>query len=242
MSERLSVVVAGARGRMGAYACELLAADSRFALVGRAHRGDDLAALLRAEEPALLLDLTVAGVGYEHARIALESNVRPVVGTSGVRADEVLRLDALALERHLGGLVVPNFSLGAWLVQRAAELCAAHMGHAEIIEMHHERKKDAPSATALETASRIERARGSQRSDSIPIHSVRLPGLAAHQLVVFGGTGETVTLRHDTQGLHAYAVGIVAALRYAAQARGVARGIESAFDWQERRPSLSGDA
>lgn len=226
---------------MGTFACELLAADARFEVVGRANRGDDLAALLRAEEPALLLDLTVAGVGYEHARIALESNVRPIVGTSGVHADEVLRLDALAVERRLGGLVVPNFSLGAWLVQRAAELCAAHVGHVEIIEMHHERKKDAPSATALETASRIERARGSRSTGSIPIHSVRLPGLAAHQLVLFGGTGETVTLRHDTQGLHAYAVGIVAALRYAAQAHGVARGIESAFRWQERTASSSSE-
>lgn len=241
MSEPLSVAVAGARGRMGQFACSLLAADPRFAIVARVDRGDDLERILRAEEPTLLLDLTVAGLGYEHGRIALEANVRPVLGTSGVQPDEVVRLDRIARARGLGGLVVPNFSLGAWLVQRAAELCAGHLPRVEIIEMHHDTKKDAPSATALETASRIERARGAGDAESVPIHSVRLPGLAAHQLVIFGGDGETVTLRHDTQGQRAYAAGIVAALRYAAEATGVARGIESALRWQQRTANVADD-
>src|SRR5262249_7073359 len=122
----------------------------------------------------------------------------------------------------------PNFSLGMWLLQRAAVDAAQVFERAEIVEMHHERKKDAPSGTALDTAERMRAARG-ERSPEIPIHSVRLPGLYAHQLVLLGAAGETSTRRHDMSGPEAFAAGILASLRHAARAVGVARGIGAAL-------------
>jgi 4-hydroxy-tetrahydrodipicolinate reductase len=152
-----------------------------------------------------------------------------VIGTSGVTLEENARLDALARERSLGGLVVPNFSLGMWLLQRAAAEAAGHFEKAEIVEMHHEKKRDAPSGTALDTAERMGAAREGS-STPIPIHSVRLPGLYAHQLVILGSAGETYTLRHDMTGPEAFGPGILAGLAHAARAEGVGRGIGLAFD------------
>ncbi len=164
----------------------------------------------------------------------LEAGVRPLIGTSGVTLEENARLDALARERSLGGLVVPNFSLGMWLLQRAAAEAAVHFEKAEIVEMHHEKKRDAPSGTALDTAERMNAARGNASlegsSTPIPIHSVRLPGLYAHQLVILGSAGETYTLRHDMMGPEAFGPGILAGLAHAARAEGVGRGIGVAFD------------
>jgi 4-hydroxy-tetrahydrodipicolinate reductase len=154
----------------------------------------------------------------------LECGLRPIIGTSGVTLEENARLDAAARELSLGGLVVPNFSVGMWLLQQASVEGARVFERAEIVEMHHERKKDAPSGTALDTAERMKSARG-RGSPEIPIHSVRLPGLYAHQLVILGGAGETYTLRHDMSGPEAFATGILAAVRHAAHAVGVGRGI-----------------
>lgn len=234
------VLVAGAGGRMGRMACELLERSPDFALAGRAGRADDLARALGAARADLLLDLTVAGLGAEHGRIALAAGVRPVIGTSGVTAAEVAELDRAAREVRLGGLVVPNFSLGACLLQRAAALLAARLPAAEIVELHHDGKRDSPSATALHTADAIAAARGGERDTpagpgrelvraGVPIHSVRLPGLLAHQEVLFGAPGEVVTLRHDVTSRDAYGPGILAALSHALGATGVACGLSAAL-------------
>jgi len=225
----LHVAIVGARGRMGRFAAELLGRTSGFAVVATIDRGDDLAHGLRASKPEVALDVTRAGLGYEHGLTMLECGVRPVIGTSGVSQEENDRLDGAARELSLGGLVVPNFSVGMWLLQQAAVQGARAFGRAEIIEMHHERKKDAPSGTALDTAERMRSARGGS-SGEIPIHSVRLPGLYAHQLVILGGEGETYSLRHDMSGPLAFATGILASLRHAAKAVGVGRGIGVALD------------
>jgi 4-hydroxy-tetrahydrodipicolinate reductase len=134
---------------------------------------------------------------------------------------------------------VPNFSLGMCLLQRAAVEAARAFAQAEIIEMHHERKKDAPSGTAFDTAERMHAARGAVRKAGaderdIPIHSVRLPGLYAHQVVVFGAAGETYTLRHDMSGPEGFGPGILLGIRYAASAVGIGRGIALAFEAAER--------
>jgi len=227
----LRVAVVGAGGRMGSFACRLLADRPDFELVARIVRGDDLAARLAATRPTVGLDLTVAGQGARHGHALLLAGVRPVIGTSGVTPDELRALDADARERGSGGLVVANFSRGAWLVQRLCAEAARHLAAAEIVEAHHATKRDAPSATALETARTIARARGlgEGAEAAVPIHSVRLPGLRANQEVLFGGAGEIVAIRHETYGPEAYAAGLVAALHHAARASGVASGLGPAF-------------
>ncbi len=230
----LRVAIVGASGRMGRFAADLLARTPGYVVAAAIGSADDLARSLRESRTEVALDVTRAGLGYEHALVMLAHGVRPLVGTSGVGLDENRALDARAREMNLGGLVVPNFSLGMWLLQRAALDAARHFARAEIIEMHHERKRDAPSGTALDTAERMRAVRGSQ-VENVPIHSVRLPGMYAHQEVVFGAAGEVYTLRHDMSSPEAFASGILCGLAYSAQAAGVGRGIELAFEWREQR-------
>jgi 4-hydroxy-tetrahydrodipicolinate reductase len=226
---RARVAIIGANGRMGRFASDLLAQSSEFELVARIEKEHDLAAVVTETRAAVALDVTHAGLGFEHGRVLLEKGVRPLIGTSGVTVEETAALDALARARGLGGLVVPNFSLGMCLMQRAALDAARAFARCEIIEMHHDKKRDAPSGTALDTAERLRAAEGSLVRD-VPIHSVRLPGLYAHQLVVFGAVGESYTLRHDMSGPEGFADGIRIALRYVATARGVARGLSVALE------------
>jgi len=214
---------------MGAFAKEFLSRHRGFSVVAGFKRGDELARGLRASRAQVGLEVTRAGLGFEHGQTLLECGVRPLIGTSGVTLEETARLDDLARKLSLGGLVVPNFSLGMCLLQRAAEAAAVHFERSEILEMHHEKKRDAPSGTALDTAERMKAARGAG-SGHVPIHSVRLPGMYAHQIVILGGAGETYTLRHDMSGPEAFGPGIVCGIAYAARAVGVGRGIGLAFD------------
>jgi 4-hydroxy-tetrahydrodipicolinate reductase len=214
---------------MGRFATELLSAGNEFDVVARIERGQDLGAVVVETRAALALDVTHAGLGFEHGRILLERGVRPLIGTSGVSIEETKALDALARARGIGGLVVPNFSLGMCLMQRAALDAARAFERCEIIEMHHDKKRDAPSGTALDTAERLRAVEGG-RVREVPIHSVRLPGLYAHQLVVFGAVGETYTLRHDMSGPEGFKDGILLALRYVATAAGVERGLSVALE------------
>ncbi len=220
------VLVIGASGRLGSFACTLLEADSSFELVGRFGSGDDLEASLKSCEAEVGLDCTVASLGAKHGELMLRAGVRPVIGTSGVTREELAALDRLAGELELGGIVVPNFSLGVVLQQRMAELAARHLKSVEIIETHHEKKRDAPSGTALDTAQRLEPITG----ENVPIHSLRLPGVHSNQEVVFGGSGELLRLVHETYSLEAFAPGILASLRYAQRAAGVALGLGAALD------------
>jgi len=241
---RIPVAIVGAHGRLGGFAAGLLEAREDFELVGRFDAGDDWQRQVGVCGARVALEATVAGLGYAHAMALLEAGVRPVVATSGVTPEQCEKLDRYARQRGLGGLVVPNFSLGVLLVQRFAAEAARHFPDAEIVELHHERKPDAPSGTAAETARRIQAARcAAPRTprrpdeprdrgglhDDVPVHSIRLPGLYAHQEVLFGGAGETLTLRHDMSGPAAFGPGILSALRHAAGAIGVARGLEHAL-------------
>ena len=235
----LRVAIVGAAGRMGRFAAELLARTPGYCVAATIGRGDDMARSLRESRARVALEVTHAGLGYEHALVMLEQGVRPLVGTSGVGLDENRALDARAREMNLGGLVVPNFSLGMWLLQRASTEAARRFARVEIIEMHHERKRDAPSGTALDTAERIRSARAS-RVANVPIHSLRLPGMYAHQEVIFGAPGEVYTLRHDMSSPDAFAPGLLCGLAYAAQAIGVGRGIDLAFEWQEQHSARDG--
>lgn len=217
------VAVVGAGGRMGRFACELLEESSDFELAARVGSGDDLAAALGGSGAELGLDLTRAGLGAEHGLAMLAAGLRPVIGTSGVTEEELGALDRAARECDLGGIVVPNFSLGMLFVQEAASRAATWFQDAAVIELHHAGKADAPSATSLETARLVRAALPS--GGEVPIASVRLPGLVAHQEVLFGAEGELVTLRHDVTSREAYGPGLLLALAHALHAEGVAHGL-----------------
>jgi len=150
------------------------------------------------------LDFTQPGAAGANARAALQQGVPVVVGTSGLSGAELEGLDALARERSLQVLVVPNFAIGAVLMMRFAEVAAELLPRAEIVELHNEAKKDAPSGTARATADRL--------PGEVPIHSVRLPGLVAHQEVLLGGDGQLLTIRHDTLSREAFVPGVLLAL------------------------------
>lgn len=222
------VAVIGARGRLGRSACDLLRRDERFDLVAEFGREHRLEAALPECGARVVLDATAAGLGARHGLMALCAGLRPVIATSGVTRAELVQLDQEARTRGLGGLVVPNLSLGmAWL-NRCAQLLARESAliPQAIIERHHERKRDAPSATACDTVARLKAAGA---VGPIPIHSVRAPGHYAHQEVLFASAGETLTLRHDMLGPEAFAPGLVAALLYAGAAQGVDWGLEVAL-------------
>jgi 4-hydroxy-tetrahydrodipicolinate reductase len=171
--------------------------------------GHDVRGFGRGEEAELdgleiAIDFTQPDAAARNTRRALEQGVRTIVGTSGVRGAELEQLEALALEQSLQLLVVPNFAIGAVLMMRFAETAAEYLPRAEIVELHHESKRDAPSGTARATAELL--------PGEPQIHSVRLPGLVAHQEVLLGGEGQLLTIRHDTFSRDAFVPGVLLAV------------------------------
>ncbi len=209
MSSEVKVAVSGAAGRMGTAACEAIEAAEGLELVGRADpsTGDELGAALAPAQ--VLVDLTTPEAAPGNAIEAVEAGVDAVVGTTGFDLDD-LRAKVEGAPGEARCLVVPNFAIGAVLMMRFAAEAARYMPEAEIVEMHHPAKLDAPSGTARRTAEMIAQAGGSV---SEPIHSVRLSGLVAHQEVIFGGEGETLTVRHDALDRACFMPGILLAVR-----------------------------
>jgi len=236
--DAVTLALVGCSGRMGRFCAELLRSNADFELAAELDAKDDLAAVLTEARPDVALDFTVAGRGFEHGRICLAAGVRPVIGTSGVSAPETAELDELARKRGLGGLVVPNFSLGVWLQQRACVDLARLVPdwELEVLELHHERKRDAPSGTSVHTAERLAAASNRSPAD-VPIRSVRGPGLYAHQEIRLAGKGELLRIRHDMHGPEAFGPGILLALERATRIVGIERGIGAALEAR-----LSGEA
>ena len=174
----------------------------------------------------MLLDLTTQPGSYDISLAAVARGLPTVIGTSGWNAEQRAVLAATAQERGVGVLLVPNFSLGATLMMRFAEQAARFFPDAEIVELHHAGKKDKPSGTARETAERMERASGRPPT----IHSVRLPGLVAHQEVMLGGTGEVLTIRHDSLSRESFVAGMLAAVHAVGKRRGLSVGLDSILD------------
>ena len=222
----IPVAVIGAGGRMGAYTVQLIGLNAKWDVVATYGRDDDWAEPLRASGARIAVDFTVAGRGYAHGARILAAGVRPLIGTSGVMPDEVRALDAQARELELGGAVVPNFSLGIWCLNRAVHATAPFLSEAEIVETHHDRKRDAPSSTAADIARRIRAETGRD----VPVHSLRLPGFYAHHEVVLGSVGESLTIRHDMAGPEAFGPGILAALAFVGTARSVVHGFDGIFE------------
>jgi 4-hydroxy-tetrahydrodipicolinate reductase len=238
-SEALPVGVSGARGKMGVETVKAIRARRDLALVFETGRGDDLDAAIRRTRARVVVDFTRPDCALENTLRILDAGARAVVGTTGFARADLDRVRARCEERDTGAVIAPNFAIGAILAMRFAEIAARHFVAAEIVELHHEAKRDAPSGTAVATAQRIGASRAATSAESaggasrgerhagIPIHSVRLPGLVAHQEVLFGGPGEVLTLRHDTLNREAYMPGVLLAIRRVLDVRGLVVGIEA---------------
>jgi len=221
----IKVLVNGAFGKMGLVTQQAIQQESDLKLVASLGRKDNLAKEIEKSQADVVVDFTLPNSVFENTETIIKTGARPVIGTSGLNPDQIKKLTQLCQQKNLGGIIAPNFSLGAILMMRYAADAAKYFSNAEIIEMHHEKKVDAPSGTAVKTAqlmgdARVSStvidhsapARGEAHYD-IPIHSVRLSGLFAHQMVIFGGFGETLTIRHDSTDRNAMMPGVCLACR-----------------------------
>lgn len=208
--------------------------------------GADVAAIIKETQPDVAIDFTNAEWTPRLAKAALESGVRLVVGTTGLSDKFLKELEEEVGKRNLGAVVAPNFAIGAVLMQHLSRIAGRYFDYAEIIELHHEGKADAPSGTAIATAKGMAVGRGKPfvrppteketipgtrggDVDGVTIHSVRLPGLVAHQEVILGGTGETLRIRHDSVGRESYMPGIMLAVRHVMEHPGLVVGLERLF-------------
>ncbi len=199
----IRVAVAGAAGRMGTAVCEAVEGAEALTLAGRADPalGTSVADVLGDAD--VLVDFTEPESALPNARAAVAAGVNVVIGTTGF---DLAELDGLS---GANVLVAPNFAIGAVLMMRFAVQAAELMPSAEIVELHHDKKIDSPSGTAARTAELMKQSSGNE----VPIHSVRLPGLVAHQEVILGGTGETLTIRHDALDRSSFMPGVLLAIR-----------------------------
>jgi 4-hydroxy-tetrahydrodipicolinate reductase len=222
----IRVAVSGAAGRMGQTVCAAVEGADDMELVARADPalGKTLEQALAEGGPEVVVDFTVPDAVFVNARLCLEHGTHVVVGTTGMTDAQVDELRQAAQRSHGNCLIVPNFAIGAVLMMQAAKLIAPHMPDCEIIELHHDQKLDAPSGTAKRTAELIAKAGG--RAEP-PIHSVRLPGLVAHQEVLFGGLGQTLSVRHDSISRESFMPGVLIAVRRVGGIDGLVAGLES---------------
>lgn len=267
MNDIIKVAVSGANGRMGREVVKMVLGDPALRLVaavdycsGQTDVGvlagmgecginvtDDLEQALAAEKPDVLVDFTIPASAASNTRLAIVHGVRPVIGTTGFTPEDIEELDKLCREKGIGGLIAPNFSIGAILMMKFAAQAAKYMPHVEIIEYHGDQKLDSPSGTAIKTAELIaanrqelrqghpdeeetlEGSRGGYYS-GFRIHSVRLPGVFAQQEVVFGGDGQTLKIRHDSFERSGYMPGVNLAVKKVLECTGIVYGFEHFID------------
>ncbi|HMK93003.1 MAG TPA: 4-hydroxy-tetrahydrodipicolinate reductase, partial [Thermoleophilia bacterium] len=256
------VLVTGALGKMGALLCETVAAQDDLRLVARVDTRAGEAAgpagaplfstvgeALNATRPQVAVDFTVPAAVFDTVGATLSAGVATVVSTTGLTGPQLDELSTLAREHSVPLLVVPNFALGAVLLMRFSVQAARYFPAAEIIELHEEHKVDAPSGTSLRTAQLMTEGgaahpHGAAESrpsrglaeGGVRIHSVRLPGLVAHQEVVFGGTGETLSIRHDSLSRDSFMGGALLAIRRVRGLQGTVVGLENLLDDTNDRP------
>ncbi|WP_163969841.1 4-hydroxy-tetrahydrodipicolinate reductase [Oceanobacillus halotolerans] len=263
----IKIIVAGPRGKMGSEAIQMIKEEETFELmacVDRKHNGKslkDINKLIDIDVPIFedpdecfrtikadaFVDLTIPESGFLHTKLAIQYNIRPVVGTSGFTSEQVEELKTLTKSKQLGGIIAPNFAIGAVLMMQFAKMAAKYLPDVEIIEKHHDQKLDAPSGTAVKTAEliketrtnkvqghpdekeTIEGARGAN-VDNMRIHSVRLPGLVAHQEVIFGGAGQTLSIKHDSLNRQSFMDGIKFAIKQVMDLDELIYGLENILD------------
>lgn len=238
----ISVIVNGAHGKMGSLAVNTLENHPEFHLVAALGRQDNLEKMIEETGAKVVVDLTTAESVYANSQIIIHHNAHPVIGSSGLTETEIQQLTTLCHDKMLGGIIVPNFSIGAVLMMHFARQAAAWMPEVEIIESHHEKKLDAPSGTALKTAEQIVQARKQSRKklplketiasvrgglyEDINIHSIRLPGFLAKQEVIFGNTGETLCLSHNSIDRACFMPGVVLACQQVVGLKELYYGLE----------------
>ncbi|UUZ94452.1 4-hydroxy-tetrahydrodipicolinate reductase [Paenibacillus sp. P25] len=264
---KIKVAVAGASGRMGREVVKMVLADPELTLaaaVARKATGtdagrfvgldvcgitvtDDLELALAESKPDVMVDFTTPQLAAANAKLAIRHGVRPIMGTTGFTPEDIAELDMLCRDAQLGGLIAPNFSIGAILMMRFAAQAAKFFPHLEIIEYHGDQKLDAPSGTAVKTAELISEVREELRQgnpnehETIPgsrggnyngfrIHSVRLPGIFAQQEVIFGAFGETLKIRHDSFDRAGYMPGVNTAVKKVMGYTGMIYGFEHLID------------
>jgi 4-hydroxy-tetrahydrodipicolinate reductase len=258
------VAVAGAAGRMGRTVVKAVHEDPQTELVAavdRAHLGEDAGELagtgpldvlvgdslqdaLERCGAEVVVDFTRADGAFQNTTVALQHGVSPVIGTTGMSADQVAELGRLAEAQGVGAVIAPNFAIGAVLMMLFARQAARYLPEVEIIELHHEKKIDAPSGTAMRTIDLILQARGERtaaRPDreefkvegarggdvaGVRVHSVRLPGYVAHQECIFGGLGQTLTIRHDSIDRISFMPGVLLACKKVRELKGLVVGLE----------------
>ncbi len=239
----IKVMVSGAHGRMGQETVKAVQNAAQFQLVGTADRQDDLAKLIHQHQPNIIVDFSTPESVYKNVEIMIENHVHPVIGTTGLTPDQISKLKKQCDEKKLGAIIAPNFSLGAVLLMKYAADAARYFSHVEIIELHHDGKADAPSGTAIKAAEMIadtcdkvitqkpqkENIPGSRGAlhQEIPIHAIRLPGLMAHLQVMFGSSGETLTLKHDTINRECYMPGVLLACEKVMKLNHLVYGLEN---------------
>ncbi len=255
---KIKVLVSGANGRMGQEVVKMVCNDQDFEYVGgvdylfnsdqEKKQYSSMEEAILNERPDVLVDFTSPASVKENVEIAIRLNVRPIVGTTGLTQEEIIQLDKLAREYETGGLIAPNFAIGAVLMMKFSQMASKYMPNVEIIEMHHDQKLDAPSGTAIKTAELISKereeellqghkdekeiisgARGGNYS-GFRIHSVRLPGLVAHQEVIFGDQGQTLTIRHDSIDRESFMPGVNLAIKKVKLFTGIVYGLEHLLD------------
>ena len=208
---------------------------------GRIPCGHDLGAILQATHPDVLVDFSTARAVLSMVEIAARHRVHIVSGTTGLSADELQEIDRITRAAGIGAVFAANFALGAVVMMRLAEIAAKYFDYAEIIEEHHEQKIDAPSGTALATAKLMAKAREQsflepkhkeqlasrgQNIDGVSIHSVRMPGILARQEVLFGATGQTLSIKHDAISRECYMPGVIIAIKKVGELTGLISGLD----------------
>lgn len=239
----IKVLVNGAFGRMGQITSKAIENHSGLALVGQTGKDYDLKKAIKDSKAQVVVDFTNPTSVFTNTNIILDAGARPVIGTTGLSPVEIRKLQERAAALKLGGIIAPNFSLGAVLMMKYAQEIVKYMPNVEIIEMHHDGKKDSPSGTALRAAEMLVSAReninsaakksheivaGSRGANyhNIPIHAVRLPGFLAHTQIIFGETGETLTLKHDSIDRQCFMPGICLACEKVMQLDYLVYGLE----------------
>lgn len=246
----IKVAVCGAMGKMGKEVCQAVLDCPDTELVAKIDIASDemyhhIEDANRVVDIDVLVDFTQPKSIFENAKYCLNNGIKIVIGTTGLKDEEIEFLKKLSQEKNTGCLIAPNFSTGAVLMMMFARQAAKYFDNAEIIELHHNQKKDAPSGTAIKTASMmaevkddftknncpetetIEGARGGNSYSNIHIHSVRMPGYIASQEVIFGSSGQIMTIRHDSMDRKCYMQGVLLAVKHVAENNDFVYGLDN---------------
>jgi 4-hydroxy-tetrahydrodipicolinate reductase len=265
---KIKIILAGPRGKMGLEALKMIEQTTHFELVAaidskndglqvkdlqgapsslEASVYDDAERCIQAVEANVFIDLTKPDIGKKHLELALNNGLRTVIGTTGFSKEDLDRLTNLAHEKKTAAIIAPNFAIGAILMMKFSQMAAKYLPDIEIIEKHHDQKLDAPSGTALKTAQLITEVRQAKSQghpeekedlqgargaeiEGIRIHSVRLPGLVAHQEVMFGGDGQLLTIRHDSMNRASFMPGVKLAVENVMNIEGLVYGLENIIE------------